>query len=251
MSDQAILETVNITKSFGEHTAVKEISLRVREGSVHAAIGPNGAGKTTLFNLVTGVYKADKGEVLLSGTEITRKSQPDRVRLGLARCFQKTNILRGLSVFDNVYVAALRATESSLFPLYDRIRGQKEARTLADEVLTRVGLSEQRHREAQTIPYGDQRMLDVAMALACKPRVLLLDEMTSGLSAGEIETATEIIRDLSKSHTILLIEHNMNVVLNIAETITVIDFGEVIAEGSPEAIKTNSRVQDAYFGGVL
>ena len=165
--------------------------------------------------------------------------------------FQKTNILRGLSVFDNVYVAALRATESSLFPLYDRIRGQKEARTLADEVLTRVGLSEQRHREAQTIPYGDQRMLDVAMALACKPRVLLLDEMTSGLSAGEIETATEIIRDLSKSHTILLIEHNMNVVLNIAETITVIDFGEVIAEGSPEAIKTNSRVQDAYFGGVL
>ena len=251
MSDQAILETVNITKSFGEHTAVKEISLRVREGSVHAAIGPNGAGKTTLFNLVTGVYKADKGEVLFSGTEITRKSQPDRVRLGLARCFQKTNILRGLSVFDNVHVAALRATESSLFPLYDRLRGQQEARTLTDEVLTRVGLSEQRHREAQTIPYGDQRMLDVAMALACKPRVLLLDEMTSGLSAGEIETATEIIRDLSKSHTILLIEHNMNVVLNIAETITVIDFGEVIAEGPPEAIKTNSRVQDAYFGGVL
>ena len=251
MSDQAILETVNVTKSFGEHTAVNGISLRVSEGSVHAAIGPNGAGKTTLFNLVTGVYRPDKGQVLFLGAEITRKSQPDRVRLGLARCFQKTNIFRGLSVFDNVFVAALRATESPLFPFFDRIRGEKVASALADEVLTRVGLSEQRYREAQTIPYGDQRMLDVAMALACKPKLLLLDEMTSGLSAGEIETATELIRDLSKSQTILLIEHNMNVVLNIAETITVIDFGEVIAEGSPEAIRTHSRVQEAYFGGVL
>ena len=251
MSDQTILETVSITKSFGEHTAVKDVSLRVSEGSVHAAIGPNGAGKTTLFNLVTGVYQPDSGRVVFAGTEITRKSQPDRVRLGLARCFQKTNIFKGMSVYNNVLIAALRATESRLFPLFDRIRGERKAKNLADEVLARVGLAEQRHREAQTIPYGDQRMLDVAMALACKPKLLLLDEMTSGLSSGEIETATDIIKDLSKSQTILLIEHNMNVVMNIAETITVIDFGEVIAEGSPDEIRTNARVQEAYFGGIL
>ena len=156
-----------------------------------------------------------------------------------------------MSVYNNVLIAALRATESRLFPLFDRIRGEREAKHLADEVLARVGLAEQRHREAQTIPYGDQRMLDVAMALACKPKLLLLDEMTSGLSAGEIETATDIIKDLSKSQTILLIEHNMNVVMNIAETITVIDFGEVIAEGSPDEIRVNARVQEAYFGGIL
>ncbi len=251
MSDQTILETVNIMKRFGEHTAVKGISLRVNEGSVHAAIGPNGAGKTTLFNLVTGVYQPDEGLVFFKGKEITRRSQPDRVRMGLARCFQRTNIFKRLSVFDNVYVAALRATGSRTFSLLGRTRGEKAAKDLADQVLVRVGLSEQRHREAQTIPYGDQRMLDVAMALACEPQVLLLDEMTSGLSAGEIENAIELIIDLSKTQTILLIEHNMNVVMNIAETITVIDFGEVIAEGNPETITTNHRVQEAYFGGIL
>jgi len=251
MPGQVILETVNIRKSFGEHTAVKGINLRLNEGTVHAAIGPNGAGKTTLFNLLTGVYKPDKGSVFFKGKDITRKSQADRVRMGVARCFQKTNIFRGLSVFDNVYVAALRATRSAKFLLLGSTHGEKAAMELADQVLARVGLSEQRHREAQTIPYGDQRILDVAMALACEPQLLLLDEMTSGLSAGEIEKAIDIINGLSKTQTILLIEHNMNVVMSIADTITVINFGEVIAEGNSEEIKTNTRVQEAYFGGIL
>src|SRR5215831_506431 len=159
MSDP-ILETIKITKKFGEHVAVNGVTLRVNKGSVHAAIGPNGAGKTTLFNLITGIYRPDEGSVVYKGTDITHSSQPDRVRMGLARCFQRTNILRRLSVFDNVYVAALRATGSNQFSLFGRSRGEKKARDLVDEVLALVGLSEQRHREAQTIPYGDQRMLD-------------------------------------------------------------------------------------------
>jgi branched-chain amino acid transport system ATP-binding protein len=246
-----ILETISITKKFGEHVAVNGVTLRVNKGSVHAAIGPNGAGKTTLFNLITGIYRPDEGSVVYKGTDITHASQPDRVRMGLARCFQRTNILRRLSVFDNVYVAALRATRSNQFSLFGRSHGEKLARDLADQVLAQIGLSEQRHREAQTIPYGDQRMLDVAMALACKPEVLLLDEMTSGLSAGEIGKATDIIKSLSATQTILLIEHNMSVVMNIADRITVVNFGEVIAEGSPESIRSNTKVQEAYFGGIL
>jgi branched-chain amino acid transport system ATP-binding protein len=225
--------------------------LRVNKGSVHAAIGPNGAGKTTLFNLITGIYQPDKGSVVYKGSDITHSSQPDRVRMGLARCFQRTNILRRLSVFENVYLAALRATGSSQFSLFGRSHGEKQARDLADQALAQVGLSEQRHREAQTIPYGDQRMLDVAMALACQPEVLLLDEMTSGLSAGEIGKATDIIKSLSVARTILLIEHNMSVVMTIADIITVINFGEVIAEGSPKSIRSNTQVQEAYFGGIL
>ena len=251
MSDQPILETVKITKRFGDHLAVKGINLRVTKGSVHAAIGPNGAGKTTLFNLITGVHQPDEGSVFYKGEDITRKSQPDRVRMGLARCFQRTNILKRLSVFDNVYVAALRATGSRQFAPFARNRREKQAKDLATQILVRLGLSDQRQREAQTIPYGDQRMLDVAMALACQPELLLLDEMTSGLSAGEIGNAMDIIRYLSTTQTILLIEHNLNVVMNIADRITVIDFGEVIAEGNPEAIKTDPRVQAAYFGGIL
>lgn len=250
MSDP-ILETVRITKKFGEHVAVNGVTLRVNKGSVHAAIGPNGAGKTTLFNLITGIYRPDEGSVVYKGTDITHSPQPDRVRMGLARCFQRTNILKRLSVFDNVYVAALRATGSNQFSLFGRSRGEKQARDLADQVLAQVGLSEQRHREAQTIPYGDQRMLDVAMALACHPEVLLLDEMTSGLSAGEIGKAMDIIKSLSTTQTILLIEHNMSVVMNIADRITVVNFGEVIAEGSPESIRSNTQVQEAYFGGIL
>jgi branched-chain amino acid transport system ATP-binding protein len=250
MSDP-ILETITITKKFGEHVAVNAVTLRVNKGSVHAAIGPNGAGKTTLFNMITGIYRPDEGSVIYKGTDITQSSQPDRVRMGLARCFQRTNILRRLSVFDNVYVAALRATGSNQFSLFARGHGEKKARDLADQALAQVGLNEHRHREAQTIPYGDQRMLDVAMALACQPEVLLLDEMTSGLSAGEIGKATDIIKSLSATKTILLIEHNMSVVMNIADRITVINFGEVIAEGSPESIRSNTQVQEAYFGGIL
>jgi branched-chain amino acid transport system ATP-binding protein len=246
-----ILETITITKKFGEHVAVNGLTLRVNKGSMHAVIGPNGAGKTTLFNLITGIYRPDEGSVVYKGKDITHAPQPDRVRMGLARCFQRTNILRRLSVFDNVYVAALRATRSNQFSLFGRSHGENLARDLADQVLAQLGLSEQRHREAQTIPYGDQRMLDVAMALACKPEVLLLDEMTSGLSAGEIGKATDIIKSLSATQTILLIEHNMSVVMNIADRITVINFGEAIAEGSPKSIRSNTKVQEAYFGGIL
>jgi branched-chain amino acid transport system ATP-binding protein len=250
-SGQTILETVKITKRFGEHTAVKAIDLRVTKGSVHAAIGPNGAGKTTLFNLITGIYRSDEGTILYKGKDITGTTQPDRVRMGLARCFQKTNILKRLTVFENVHLAALRATASQQFTVGGFKHWKKQARELTDQVLARVGLGALRDREAQTVPYGHQRMLDVGMALACQPEVLLLDEMTSGLSAGEIDTAIDIIRKLATSQTILLIEHNMNVVMNIADVITVVNFGEVIAEGRPEEIKLNPRVQEAYFGGIL
>jgi branched-chain amino acid transport system ATP-binding protein len=250
-SDQPILETVRVTKRFGDHTAVRAIDLQVTKGSVHAAIGPNGAGKTTLFNILTGIYRPDEGAVLFRGKDITNVSQPDRVRMGLARCFQKTNILRRLSVFENVYLAALRARAWKQRSWRSPRDWKRQARELTDQILERVGLSVQRNREAQTVPYGYQRLLDVGMALACQPEVLLLDEMTSGLSAGEIDTAMDLIRQLATSQTILLIEHNMNLVMNVAQKITVINFGEVIAEGRPEMIKLDPRVQEAYFGGIL
>jgi branched-chain amino acid transport system ATP-binding protein len=243
-----LLETRGVTKAFGGVTAVDNVSLRIPNGRLHAIIGPNGAGKTTLFHLLTGTLPVTAGEIVFDGAIITGEVLSKRVKRGLARSYQKTSIFPRLSVRDNILAAAYRAEGvGPLSFLLTTARVQRAAE-LADEILVDLGLSALAEAEAQTLPYGAQRLIDIGMALACKPKLLLLDEPTSGLSSGELDETIAYLNSLRSRYTILLIEHNMDLVLEFAEVITVLNFGRVISEGPPAKVSADVAVQEAYFG---
>ena len=246
--ETSLLETRGLSKTFGGVRAVHEVNINVASGALHVVIGPNGAGKTTLFHLLTGVIPSTSGEIIFNGEKVTTLSLSGRVKRGLARSYQKTNIFPRLSVRQNILAAAYRAKGTNWRSLFGATSGAREAEQLADRILEDLGLQDQASAEAQTLPYGSQRLIDIGIALACEPKLLLLDEPTSGLSSGELDRTIEFIRDLRSRYTILLIEHNMDLVLAFADTITVLNFGEVIAEGRPEDIAKNAQVQEAYFG---
>jgi branched-chain amino acid transport system ATP-binding protein len=231
----ALIETRDLTLHFGGLRAVDGVDFTLNAGEIHALIGPNGAGKTTFVSLLSGRRLPQSGAILLNGEDITRLPAHLRVRKGIAYTFQITSIFPRLSVFDNVALAVQSCGAKGL-----------AAQTRA--ALARVGLVGLEEQEAQTLSYGHQRLLELAMGLALKPRLLILDEPTQGLAASEIEGFKALVQSLVPETTVLLIEHNMDVVMDIATRITVLNFGQVLASGTPEAIRANPAVQEAYLG---
>jgi len=249
MEDGVLLEVESVSKSFGALAALARVSLTVRAGEVFSVIGPNGAGKSTLFNVVAGLYAPTAGRVVLQGEEITGLGPEVINHRGLAKTFQITNIFPGISVYDNVRVAAQsRVPLSGCLPSLWR-RPDVDGPVM--ELLAAFGLTGRRHELAQHLSHGEQRYLEICLALATDPTLLLLDEPTAGMTPGETKGATALIRQIARSRglTVLLIEHDMSVVMGISDRIAVLHFGEKIAEGPPEAIRSDPQVIDAYLGG--
>jgi branched-chain amino acid transport system ATP-binding protein len=231
-----ILQAEGLKRHFGGLKAVDGVDLALNTGEIHALIGPNGAGKTTLVSLLSGRQVPDAGTIRFDGADITRLPAHERVRRGIGYTFQITAIYAGLSVFDNLALAVQRGHPRDL------------SRAVA-EAAARVGLEDLLPQIAGTLSYGHQRLLEIGMGLALHPRLLILDEPTQGFAAGEIEGFMALVRGLVPATTVLLIEHNMDVVMALAERITVLDQGRVLASGLPAEIRANRAVQDAYLGG--
>ena len=251
----ALLETRNATKRFGGLTAVNDLTFDLEEGAIVSVIGPNGAGKTTFFNCIAGFYQIDEGSITLDGTEI-HDLRPDKIaRLGLSRTYQNIRLFGGMTAAENVLVGQHQHLESSWArrPSCARARSAREEQEALEEssrLLEYVGLKGADDILASNMPYGDQRRLEIARALGTSPRLLLLDEPTAGMNPAETHEMTGLIRQLRDDLgiTILLIEHEMRVVMGISERITVLDYGERIAEGTAAEIQADKRVIEAYLG---
>jgi len=246
----ALLETKNLTKSFGALTAVKDVSLSIDAGSLHSIIGPNGAGKTTLFNLLTGTFPPTSGLVSFEGKDITGTPANRIAHLGLARSFQRTNVFPAFSLFDNVWVAAFATGRSWHGLLFKQANQYPDAADRARQALSDVGLLSKQHVAAREISHGEQRQLELAIALAAAPRVLLLDEPAAGLSPEETRRMVALVRALKGRYTIVLIEHKIDIIMSVSDRISVMHFGALIAEGAPEEIQRNPDVRRAYLGGI-
>lgn len=276
LSPDSVLKVENITMQFGGVVAVNNLTMEVNEGEIVALIGPNGAGKTTAFNVITGVYEPTNGAIYYRKKKIIENyprgkmkkfyagsnrglyykktvKTPDKItRLGMARTFQNIRLFKSMTVFDNVLTAMHVRRSSNFFTAMLHLNFKEEARMRKDteELLELVGLSDVKDEKATSLPYGKQRKLEIARALATNPSLLLLDEPAAGMNPQETEELTEFIRFIRKKFrlTILLIEHHMNLVMDISDRIYVIDFGKLIAEGVPAEIQNNKRVIDAYLG---
>ena len=246
----AILQTENLTKAFGALTAVSGVSLSIEAGSLHSIIGPNGAGKTTLFNLLTRTFAPSSGRILLDEKEITGTPAHGIAHLGLARSFQRTNVFPAFSLLDNVWVAAFATGRSWNGLLWRKTSRYPEATERARQALADVGLSSKANQLAREISHGEQRQLELAIALAAAPRVLLLDEPAAGLSPEETRRMVALVRGLKGRYTIVLIEHKIDIIMSVSDRISVMHFGSVIAEGTPAEIQANPEVRRAYLGGV-
>lgn len=245
----SMLEVRAASKHFGSLVAVKEVSLAVAKGELRAIIGPNGAGKTTFFNLITGFFPPTAGTIIFDGHDVTRYSAQERVKLGMARTFQITEVFPELSVHENVRIAAEVAAGFALRPWLSRAKDEAVAQTV-DDVIRRTGLREKAERQVGELAHGDQRAAEIAMALALRPRLLLLDEPTAGMGEQETFEIAGLIRRLHReeSYSIVLVEHDMRVVFHLADRISVLDQGALLAEGTPGEIAANPAVQAAYLG---
>jgi branched-chain amino acid transport system ATP-binding protein len=248
-----LLALERVTKRFGSVTALDAIDLRVAERAIHGVIGPNGAGKTTLFNVLTGLVAPDAGRVMLGGTDLTRLPPFRRTALGVCRTFQNVRLFGSMTVLENVMLGRhCRTRGGMLAPLLALPWGASEraaTRRDAEAVLDFVGLAGRAHHRALDLPYGDQRRAEIARALATEPRLLLLDEPAAGMNETEtVEMADCIRRVHARGVTILLIEHKMSLVMGLCERVSVLSFGEKIAEGEPAAIRADARVIEAYLG---
>lgn len=254
-----ILKTDNITMQFGGVTAVNLLNIEINEHEIVALIGPNGAGKTTAFNMITGVYTPTSGDVLYMDAQgerqkITGKRPSEIAKMGVARTFQNIRLFKNLSVYENVMIAKhlhLKADFMSAalhLPWYNK--EQREMEASVEALLRKVDLWELRDEKASSLPYGQQRRLEIVRALATGPRLLLLDEPAAGMNPKETDELTEFIRQIRNEYnlTVFMIEHHMDLVMEISDRIYVLDFGMTIAEGTPEEIQNNKRVIDAYLG---
>ncbi len=246
MAAVSLLETAGLSKHFGGLVAVDNITLRLAKGEIRAIIGPNGAGKTTLVSMISDRIRPSAGAITFKGRDITNLRAWDRVLLGIVYTFQVTSIYKSLSCYENVALAAQRRLMGGVLGRLVLREAQIAARV--EDALDRVNLAGEAARPAGELPYGHQRLLEVAMGLALEPELLILDEPTQGLAQHEIAAFCGLIRTIAKEATVLLIEHNMSVVLELAHTITVMDKGAIIAEGAPQEIERNADVQRAYLG---
>ncbi|MBP1466107.1 ABC transporter ATP-binding protein [Candidatus Chloroploca sp. M-50] len=250
----ALLEATNITKTFGGLTAVNDVTLIIEKGVIASVIGPNGAGKTTFFNMLTGIYKPDKGAILFDGKSIAG-TRPDQIAaLGMRRTFQNIRLFDNMTVLENVLVGMHTRLHVPFWQIIASAPGvrreETKARDEARERLAYVGLDAKREELAKNLPYGDQRRLEIARALAGDPKLILLDEPTAGMNPQETDAATGLIRRLRDDLglTVVLIEHDMRLVMAISERISVLDYGTKIAEGDAHTIRSNPRVIEAYLG---
>ncbi len=246
----ALLETRGLGRAFGALQAVAGVSLAVEPGEVRAIIGPNGAGKTTLFHLISGLLTPTSGRVLFRGDDVTALPAPARCRRGISRTFQITSIFPELSVLENVRIA-VQLRSGGNFRLVGGRAALEASEERARTSLDSLGLLDRAAEPASTLPHGDQRLLEIAMAVAQEPALLLLDEPTQGLSPEDTVATVAVIRQVARRQklTILLVEHDMDVVFDLADRISVLHFGQLIAEGTPDQIRANADVQLAYLGG--
>lgn len=251
MTIDNILKAQNLRKQFGGLIAVSDVSIEVARHSIHSIIGPNGAGKTTLFNLLSGRYDLTSGKVIFNGQDITHVPFHKRAHLGMARSYQITNIFPNLTVLENVRLA-VQALSKVNFRFYRSTSHYREFEERALAVLEQVGLANAIHLAANVLPHGGKRKLELAILLASDADLLLLDEPTAGMASEQVPELIATIEQVRKSgdKTIVLVEHNMNVVMNISDKITVMNYGTVLAEGKPSDIANNKQVQDVYLGGL-
>ena len=243
------LETKNLCKYFGGLKAVDRVDFQVREGQLKSIIGPNGAGKTTFFNLLCGLYPPTSGKIHFLGNDITDKKMNQISQVGITKTFQITHVFPRLSVFENVRISA--QSRKSSFNFWKKADDFSEINERTVEILEQVKLSDRKDRLASTLSHGDRKYLEIGIALSTNPKLLLLDELTAGMSPAETVLAMKLIRDLRDrlNLTILLVEHDMNVVMNISDEVVCLNEGQVLACGSPQEISCNEVVQRVYLGG--
>jgi len=241
------LELKALCKSFGGLQATREVTLRVMPGDRQAIIGPNGAGKTTLFNLITGIYPVTSGQVLLFGRDVTAWPSHRRTALGMARTFQVTSLFPKLTVLDNVLLA-IKGLRPSKFVMWRFLSSYKEVYDKAHHLLEQANFLDRKDTEVRNLSHGEQRQLEIVLGLASDPKILLLDEPAAGLSSGESTEMAEFLMKLDPKLAILLIEHDMDVVFDVASQISVLHFGEILETGTPKQIHSSARVQEIYLG---
>jgi branched-chain amino acid transport system ATP-binding protein len=241
------LQLEEVTKRFGRTEIIRGISLSVPAGERHAIIGPNGAGKSTLFNLISGRFAPSSGRILLDGTDITGCKPYQVNRLGLSRSFQITNLFHRLTVFENLRCAVLWSL-GYRYSFWHRLNGLHDVDDRAEEILLRIGLKRRRKTLAGLLTYAEQRALEIGITIAGGARVILLDEPTAGMSRSETAAAVALIREVTQGRTLLMVEHDMGVVFGLADRISVVVYGQVIATGTPAAIRANAQVKEAYLG---
>lgn len=241
-----ILEVNNVSRSFGKFQALQSITTRFTKGELTAIIGPNGAGKSTFFNVISGGIPPSSGQVLFEGRDITSLDQHDFARIGIAKSFQITNIFKHLTAHENVRVAL--QMKSSKFEFFRNRGSYGELNDRADSLLARVGLTTSTSKLAGDMAHGQQRSLEVAMALACEPKLLLMDEPTAGMSPQETVVMMNLITEMAAERTIILVEHKMKLVMGLCQRLLVLHHGDLLAEGTPDDIRQNAEVKRVYLG---
>lgn len=245
--DTPLLELCGVRKSFGALHIIQGVNLTVAKGERHALIGPNGAGKSTLFNLISGLFPLNSGEIRLRGERISGCQPHEINRMGLARSFQITNIFPHLSVFENVRLGIL-ARHGVRYGLLRRVAAMRRVNDETMDLIERVRLKSRVDDRAADLSYSEQRALEIGMTLATDPEVILLDEPTAGMSRDETDYVVELVRAVTEERTLLVVEHDMSVVFNLCDRISVLVYGEILATGGPEEIRCNAEVQKAYLG---
>ena len=241
------LELRAVSKQFGRTEIIRRVSLQVPRGERHAIIGPNGAGKSTLFNLISGRFEVTSGTLLLNGGDITRRKPFEINRLGLSRSFQITNLFHRLSVFENLRCSVLWSL-GHRYSFWKNLNKLVDAEERAESILEQVGLKRRRDIAAGLLTYAEQRALEIGITIAGGADVILLDEPTAGMSRAESKRAVELIRDVTQGKTLVMVEHDMSVVFDLADRISVLVYGQVIASGTPAEIRNNDAVREAYLG---
>jgi branched-chain amino acid transport system ATP-binding protein len=242
-----VLELKSLSKTFGGLQAVRGVSLKIMPGDRKAIIGPNGAGKTTLFNLISGIFPATSGQVLLFGRDVTHWPSYRRAALGMARTFQVTNLFPKLTVLDNVLLA-IKGRRASKFVMWRFLSSYRNVYDKAYELLQRAVFLDRKDVEVRRLSHGEQRQLEIVLGLACDPHILLLDEPAAGLSSGESAEMARFLRGLDPQLAILLIEHDMDIVFEVSDDISVLHFGEVLESGPAKRIRASAKVQEIYLG---
>jgi branched-chain amino acid transport system ATP-binding protein len=245
--DQPVLELRGLTKSFGGLHAVQGVTLKVFQGDRKAIIGPNGAGKTTLFNVITGILPASSGQAILFGSDVTGWPSHRRTRLGMARTFQVTNLFPKLTVLDNVLLA-IQGLRRMKFVLWRPLSSYRDVSAKARRLLEDVGYWDRRDVQVRNLSHGEQRQIEIVLGLASDPKILLLDEPAAGLASGESREMAEFLKRLDPMLAILLIEHDMDVVFDVVDHISVLHFGEVVEEGTTDQIRHSAKVREIYLG---
>jgi branched-chain amino acid transport system ATP-binding protein len=241
------LELRQVHKSFGRTPIINGVDLAIAKGERHAIIGPNGAGKSTLFNLISGRFPPSSGQILLDGEAITGLDAQDINRRGLARSFQITNIFPRLSVYENVRCAVLWS-RGYRYSFWQRVGALEDVRARTEEIVSKIGLIARRDRPAGVLSYAEQRALEIGITIAGGAGVILLDEPTAGMSRSETRDAVELIRNVTQGKTLVMVEHDMGVVFGLADRISVLVYGRVLAAGTPDEIRGNAAVREAYLG---